>query len=188
MTYDSSDRIIYTMENTYWNNRGTYQADYDRLVELMPAMGKCDTVAGELMRSASRLGYDFYNNGMGNNTSGAYNFLESKGAIDDTVSVVYEYSRGRIYDGNYNGDRIHRSIESLVDQTVKFILDNPELETTPNTEDMFDYEDGYEDDNQHFCVECGDELTRSNESGWGHICNYCYEEQCLIRWSQRHDI
>jgi len=163
------------MENTYSNKKGTYQADYDRLAEAMPVMGNCDTVAGELIRSASRLGYDFYNNGMGNNTSGAVNFLLEKGAIDKiTHKVVYEYTRGKIYNGNYNGDAFHRAIEAVVDQTVKFILDNPALETTPNTEDMFDYEE----DMQSFCEECEDELTYMNESGCGHICNYCYEEQC----------
>ena len=30
---------------------------------------QCDTVAGEMLRAAGRLRHDFYNNGMGNNTS-----------------------------------------------------------------------------------------------------------------------
>jgi hypothetical protein len=92
------------MENTYWNGNGLYQQEYDQMVnDLVPASGKCDTLAGEMIRAVSRLGYDFYNNGMGNNTSGALNFLESQGVTDsDTFATIYEYTRGRIYYGHYN--------------------------------------------------------------------------------------
>jgi len=160
------------MQNTYWNKQGTYQADYDRLVEAMPLMGNCDTVAGEMIRSVSRLGYDFYNNGMGNNTSGAVNFLLVKGAIDSkTHATIYEYTRGLTYAGCYGGDSLQTAIERAVDMTIKFILDNPQLETTPNTEDMFDYEDP----EQNFCEECDDEVDH------GYICcSHCeeaYEEE-----------
>ena len=141
------------MENTYWNNKGKFQAQYDELVKLMPPSGKCDTVAGELIRATSRIGYQFYNNGMGNNVSGALNFLRSQGAIDpDTYSTIYEYSRGRIYNGRYNGDAIQVAVERATDMTLEFITRNPVLLTMENSEDMFDYEedehyydeDGYE--------------------------------------------
>ena len=159
------------MQSTYWNNQGKFQADYNRLVELMPMMGKSDTVAGELIRAVSKLGYDFYNNGMGNNTSGAVNFLEAKGAIDRrTWSSIYDYTRGALYQGRYEGDSLQVAMESMVDQTVEFILANPELETQANTEDMFDYSE----EDQNFCDECGDEVD------YGYICRYCeeaYEEE-----------
>ena len=161
------------MQSTYWNNQGTHQADYNRLVELMPMMGKSDTVAGELIRAVSKLGYDFYNNGMGNNTSGAVNFLDAKGAIDRrTHSTIYDYTRGALYDGRYDGDSLQVAMESMVDQTVEFILANPELETQANTEDMFDYSE----EDQHWCDECGDEVDR-----WQSVCRHCeesyYEEE-----------
>jgi len=134
------------MEKTYWNNQGKFQAEYDRMVEeLMPASGNCATVAGEMIRSVSRLGYDFYNNGMGNNTSGAANFLREKGAIDpETYATIYAYTRGQVYRGRYNGDALHTAIERAVDQTVEMILRNPTLLTQDNSEDMFDYEDAEE--------------------------------------------
>ena len=156
------------MENTYWNNAGKYQADYDRLLLLMPSMGQCDTVAGELIRSASRLGYDFYNNGMGNNTSGAANFLLRHRAIDtETHQIIYEYTRGLIYRGGYAGDSLQRAIESMVDQTIEFILARPELLTAPNTVDMFDYSEP----DQNWCDECGDEL----EGRYSSVCRFCEE-------------
>ena len=160
------------MQNTYWNKQGAHQADYDRLVELMPMMGNCDTVAGELIRAVSKLGHDFYNNGMGNNTSGAVNFLEAKGAIDrNTYCTIYDYTRGALYQGRYDGDSLQVAMERMVDQTVEFILANPELETQANTEDMFDYSE----EDQNFCEECGDETDR-----WSPVCRYCeeaYEEE-----------
>jgi len=152
------------MENTYWNRNGKYQEAYDSLVEAMPAMGKCDTLAGELVRAASRLGYDFYNNGMGNNTSGALHFLDHHSAIDrETFVTIYEYTRGRIYNGRYDGDSLQRAIESMVDQTVGMIVHNPQLMTIENEEDMFDYEEP----EQNFCDECGDETDH------GYLCYYC---------------
>ena len=160
------------MENTYWSQNGKYQAEYDRLAGLMPAMGNSNKVAGELIRCVSRLGHELYNNGMGNNSSGAVNMLRAYGAIDgDTYETIYPMTRGRIYNSGYNGDAFQIAIESSIDQTIKFILDNPELETTPNTQDMFDWQE----DEQSFCDECGDE----NE-GYNAICDDCeqsFEEQ-----------
>ena len=160
------------MQNTYWNKQGKFQAEFDRLVELMPIMGACDTVAGEMIRSVSRLGYDLYNNGMGNNTSGAVNFLLEKGAIDRrTWSTIYDYTRGLTYSGRYEGDALQVAIERAVDMTVEMIMRNPQLLTMANTEDMFDYED----EEQRFCEECGDETDR-----WTPVCRYCeeaYEEE-----------
>ena len=52
------------MENIYYHSKGRYQADYDRLVDLMPGSGQSETVAGELIRAVSKLGHELYNNGM----------------------------------------------------------------------------------------------------------------------------
>jgi len=139
------------MENIYWHNKGKYQADYARLCEaLIPGMGNCETVAGEMLRCVSRLAHDLYNNGMGNNTSGAVNFLKAKGAIDsNTHATIYEYTRGLLYDGRYKGDSLQVAVEHAIDSAMELILAHPVLATLPNTEDMFDYEDPeevYEDD------------------------------------------
>ena len=133
------------MENTYWNNQGKHQSTYDRLLEQMPAQGASSTVAGEMIRAVSRLGYDFYNNGMGNNTSGAVNYLDKMGVFDyDRTNIfgkIYDHSRGRIYTGSYDGDDLHLAIESAIDLTMQMIEEHPELETTTNRDDMLDYGD-----------------------------------------------
>lgn len=49
---------------SYWNKDGAYQKEMDELYEaLVPSMGEAETVHGELIRSVSRLFYDFCNNG-----------------------------------------------------------------------------------------------------------------------------
>lgn len=156
------------MENTYWNGNGLYQREYEQMMEdLVPASGKCDTLAGEMIRAVSRLGYDFYNNGMGNNTSGALNFLDSQGVGDrETLATIYGYTRGRIYNGSYDGDSLQEAIERLIDRTVGMIVRNPQLMTVENTEDMFDYEEP----EQNFCDECGDETDN------GYMCEHCEED------------
>lgn len=52
------------MKNTYWNNRGKYQSEFDSLYEkLVPEIGIAPTENGELLRQASNLYYEYYNNG-----------------------------------------------------------------------------------------------------------------------------
>lgn len=130
------------MENTYWNQKGKYQEQYDQWAnELMPMSGTCETVAGEMIRAASKLGYDFYNNGMGNDTTGALNYLRDNKVIDvDTYKTIVPYT-GEYdhYYGKYDGDSLQVAIESMVDQTIEKILAKPELLTEENTEDIFDY-------------------------------------------------
>ena len=131
------------MERTYWDRNGKYQAEYEQMVDdLMPISGAAETLAGELIRAATRLAYDFYNNGMCNNTTGAVNFLREKGAIDGhTHEAIYSFAAGQPYLGDYGGGALQVAIERTIDMTVEMILRNPALLTMANTEDMFDYED-----------------------------------------------
>ena len=118
-------------------------ATFERIFEeLVPRKGKSDTVAGEMVRAAGRLRYDFYNNGMGNNTSGALKFLREKSAIDrELFEYVLPYTTGRLYQGNYDGDFFHHAIDRIVEMTTKMVMFNPTLMTIENDEDMFDYSD-----------------------------------------------
>ena len=135
--------------------------------ELIPDRGKCDTLAGEVLRAAGRLQYDFYNNGMGNNTSGAIHFLDEQGVINsEDFQTVYPYTRGRLYNGSYDNDDFHKSIDSIVESAVLFVLNNPATRDINNEVDMFDFEE----EEQHFCDSCGCEIDR----GW--MCEDCEED------------
>ena len=49
---------------SYWGQNGVYQTYYDSLYDqLVPAKGYAPTIHGEMIRSVSRLFYDFCNNG-----------------------------------------------------------------------------------------------------------------------------
>jgi len=128
-------------------------AKFERIwEELVPHEGNADTVAGEMIRAAGRLRYDFYNNGMGNNTSGALKFLREKSAIDQELfEYVLPYTTGRLYKGNYENDLFHIAIDRIVEMTTKIVAYNPVLMTMENTEDMFDYSD---EDLDETCSEC----------------------------------
>ena len=128
-------------------------ATFERIFdELVPKEGKAETLAGEMIRAAARLRYDFYNNGMGNNTSGALNFLRHHSVIDKQLAdYVRPYTTGRLYDGVYEGDFFQVAIDTIVEMTTKMVTFNPQLMVMQNNEDMFDYE---EEDLDETCPEC----------------------------------
>jgi len=143
--------------------------------QLVPGYGKADTLAGELLRAAAKLRHDFYNNGMGNNTSGAIHFLAENSVLDangNTFRTIYEYTRGRIYNGRYNNDSLNTAIDTMVETTLEFVTRNPQTMTIANTVDMYDMEEDMID----FCEECEVELDGWNESGCGHICQDCVDQ------------
>lgn len=115
--------------------------------ELVPSSGKCDTLQGECLRAASKISYDWYNNGWGcNNWSGAVVFLLRNGqvlasqrtereraAFVQALSDVRYYSHGeRATISDERADELVTTIQAFVVQTI---LDNP----TPiaNTVDMW---------------------------------------------------
>jgi len=58
------EKLFTQKGNSYWNENGAYQKEYDNLYkDLVPSSGSAKTVHGELIRSISRLTYDFCNNG-----------------------------------------------------------------------------------------------------------------------------
>ncbi len=128
---------MYTKENTYRNNKGQYQSEFDRLSKLMPMLGNSNVVAGEMIRAATRLVYDYYNNGMCNNTSGALEYLYDKRVVN--YDVYYTLGPICVNEG-YTSENLDEMLDQIVDNVVVHILANPELETKENTEDMFDYQ------------------------------------------------
>lgn len=73
---------------TYWNKKGKYQDDFDRLYkELVPEFGESDTLNGEILRISSYLYYDFFNNG-GCNSWDSY----TDGAGDEIKYIDPYYS------------------------------------------------------------------------------------------------
>lgn len=128
---------------------------------LVPDTGKADTVAGEIIRAVSRIGFRWNNDGdrigtgYGRETCNpAARYLIAK-ADDKVVDIIYDMWGANMTDREYDD-----CLQELCAAVLNYLDNSPELETTPNTEDMFDYRDKYEDVDEY---DCEDDC----EDNWG---------------------
>lgn len=107
--------------------------------ELVPASGKADTVAGEIIRAVNRIAYRNWNDGdhigcdYGNETCNApARYLQShtNKEIESLIDEMW---------GNYNDDDYDFQVDKLLGLVCTFVNENPELKETPNTTDMWSY-------------------------------------------------
>lgn len=134
-----------------------YEARIEELFDkYVPSMGKSDILAGELIRAVCKLRYEMYNNGFGNNVSGALNFLDANvPGLTPEFKALYDNARGIIYFGDYSNicPKV-KAMNSLMTKVVEFINEHPETETTPNEVDMYELEDEpYEEEEEEYYEE-----------------------------------
>jgi hypothetical protein len=127
------------MQNTYWNNQGKHQKAYQELTnDLMSAHGKADTLHGELLRALGKIYYDYYNNGMCNNTTGPCNFLKAKinfeGLVESAFKDIYIESSA----SGYTPMEMEVPLEMVADYVIEHIMST---ENQPNSEDMWDLQE-----------------------------------------------
>ena len=112
--------------------------------ELVPASGKANSLAGELVRAASRIGYRFFNDGdqlgigYGKETcnpAGRFLIKKAPKEIADLVAGLW---------GMYSEAGYEAVLDILVGKVADYIEANPELRKQP-TEDMWDFRDKDED-------------------------------------------
>lgn len=126
----------------YWGDTGKYSKEWDALYDkLVKPSGKSTTIAGEAMRAASKLCYECYNNGWGNNVSGAYFYLRS---FFDKYEVDFEefsYFEDPSFDGRFQDEEKEGNlIDQMVENVYTIITKTyPSLQTTKNSKDMWDY-------------------------------------------------
>src|ERR1700722_1596329 len=73
---------------SYWCEKGAYQQEYDSLyASLVPSSGSSETLRGELVRSISKLGYEYYNNG---NCNARHSFRPAVSYLHDSDSSEEE--------------------------------------------------------------------------------------------------
>jgi len=138
----------------FWNHKHPLSAKYEELYEQqVPDSGGASTVVGELLRAASRIGYDWYNNGWGcNNWSGAVNYIRKHmnelpleadviRKLNHELDYVYEYSHGE--PAPHDEDRAEFAITTITEIVVQGILDtNPAKWTTKSADDdMFELQE-----------------------------------------------
>lgn len=106
--------------------------------ELVPPSGKADTVAGEIIRAISRIGYRYFNDGdrigigYGRETCNpAARYLLT--VCNDEVKKIIDEIWGVYLDSVYE-----EILDRLKEAVLNFVESNPELKTTPNGTDMWD--------------------------------------------------
>lgn len=117
-------------------------AYFERLV---PGSGKADTVAGEITRAISRIGYRWLNDGdklgveYGRETCNpAGRYLAKKG--DDAIADAVWEAWGVFGDKEYE-----EKLDTLEKAVLAYLERHPELEQEENTEDFWSYRDPDED-------------------------------------------
>lgn len=131
------------LEKSYWKGNGLYQSEYDNFIDkLVPDMGSAPTKEGEMIRAASKLYYDYYNNGMCNNTSGAANFL-----ADSSIYFKVEKELDKIYSvsntGGYTGKNLQAELEAVVNAVIEYVI-SKDGNYEPNSVDMYDFQEATE--------------------------------------------
>lgn len=138
------------MEKSYWNGNGTFQATYQKLYDaLVPDSGSCANLEGELLRASCKLYYDYYNNGMCNNTSGPARFIMKKleavltPEVNSAILDIYYECNG----GGYTSKDLENQLEVLADFIIVYIA-GKNGEYQANSEDMYDFQepDNYDDE------------------------------------------
>jgi hypothetical protein len=133
-------QVVKRTASTYWDQVGKYQDLYNELFQqLVPSAGKCATVEGELLRAASKIYYDYYNNGFGNNWSGPWRFLETfAGKLDlyKELETLKPYAHGRMTQNR----AVDSALDSLVDKVMEY-LQSKNGEFSPNSSDMWDLQE-----------------------------------------------
>lgn len=132
---------------TYWEGTGPHQEEYMRLHEaLVPASGKSDTVEGEILCAASRLAHDYWNNGGGNNVSGAFYFLRQhlphfKSEWTDAL-IPFVSGSGGIFCSNVQ----LQAVEEILDAAVQYVISRGGIyqENPRSWRDLNVEETGYE--------------------------------------------
>ena len=117
----------------------------DRLFdELVPASGKADSLAGELIRAAARIEYRFFNDGdriglgYGRETCNpAARFLKERG--DRKIAACINALWGLDDDGVYE-----EFLDTLAGAVADYVERRPDLRAM-ETEDMFNHRDRNED-------------------------------------------
>lgn len=127
---------------SFWNQDHPLFAQYEEMyAKLVPASGNAETEEGEMLRAASRLGYDYYNNGMINNTSGAAKYLIKKFSERDLgckaeLDRLYMFSNT----GCYTMINLDPSITTVTAAVVEHIIKQNGFYLA-SADDMFDWQD-----------------------------------------------
>lgn len=113
--------------------------------ELVPTEGKAGTVAGEIIRAVNQIVYR--NSNDGDHVGVGYGNKTCNPAARYLGEVAGSHVQQAIIDmwGIRSGNAYDKAVETLEEAVLAYLDEHPELKTIPNTEDMWDYIDRFED-------------------------------------------
>jgi len=140
---------------SYWNENGVYNNEYHELYKkLVPDMGEAETIEGELIRSVSRLYWDYFNNGNCNvreeifhtcSHCSGYGEVETVYDIDDEGNDIIEYETCPECDGD--GEVLERVI---ISDYYKHFFDLIKEEVVEARPTLSEIENEIKGDNEEF--------------------------------------
>jgi len=135
-------------EGRYWDNNGRYEKEANELQALVPSMGQAETQRGEIMRAGSKIYYDFYNNGFGNNWAAPLAFLDQNISLSpDVFDFLSQYAAGVVHGGRGDDAIIEKMLDEVVQGALKVDPDKPAAGDMWDTDtSRYDFPDEEEDD------------------------------------------
>lgn len=161
---------------------------------LVPASGKADTKAGELIRATMRLLYrdyndgDVYFSGYGIETCGAAASYLVHNDFNSLVEFAEEHKDEAIHDNPNFEDKYTEFLNNLADEVIDVIRDNPNLLIEKNDDDMLtwpssdweEYEYKYE-----YTIEFNEAIQRHIDEGNISVNDLEYE---ISNWEYCHNV
>ena len=127
--------------NTYWNSNGKHQTAYEELSKIVPSSGPAGTIEGEMLRAATRLYYDYYNNGFCNNTSGAVNYLMRCDELFNLgIAEELDIVEPECNTPYYTDLPLADPLETITDVVIEYVISKDGL-YTKSGDNLFDYAD-----------------------------------------------
>lgn len=124
----------------YWDNNGKYQEQYNKAWEkLIPFQGEAEDGWPELLRSISRIGYDYYNNGFcnlwrtwddGETTMDSYYESLVEYLEDNLPKDLYKDLKSFLYDARGYGNWSDQAsvLDRIIDHIIEGIMEDGLLE------------------------------------------------------------
>ena len=117
--------------------------------ELVPASGKADTIAVEIVRAVTRIGYRWWNDGdmigvgYGKETcnpAARYLLYTCDRGVGDAILHMWSNGHNFCTENEYEG-----LMQKLNKEVLRYLEKHPAYKQIENYNDMFDYYDKYED-------------------------------------------
>jgi len=138
-------KYVKLLESTgsYWDKTGKYQREYNEIAERMPSMGSSDSLQVNIIIAMSKIYFDYYNNGFGNNWGYALLFLMKYADLPRK----YSDRLGDYAAGNMALVSLESFLNEFADYCIEFAMNiDPD---TPSPVGVYEISYNYDDPEQH---------------------------------------